>query len=109
MNAVEACNLSKKYEIYAKPSHRLLEFLSMGSKRYHSDFWALKDVNFAIEKGGAVGIIGPNGSGKSTLLKLINGITIPSKGELKQTAVSPHSLNWGWGSIQSFLGGLMFI
>ena len=34
-------------------------------------FWALKDVNFGIYQGEAVGIIGENGSGKSTTLKLI--------------------------------------
>ncbi len=104
MNAVEAKNLSKKYEIYAKPSHRLLEFLSMGAKSYHSDFWALKDVNFAIEKGGAVGVIGPNGSGKSTLLKLINGITSPSEGEIKTHGRIASLIELGMGFHPEFSG-----
>src|SRR3954447_7150512 len=36
------------------------------------EFWALRDVNFSIYAGEAVGIIGENGSGKSTTLKLIS-------------------------------------
>lgn len=45
-------------------------------------FWALKDVNFSVNKGETIGIIGPNGSGKSTILKLISGFMIPEKGKI---------------------------
>lgn len=48
-----------------------------------TDFWALKDVNFSIQKGEAIGIIGKNGSGKSTILKLIAGVIVPTKGEVE--------------------------
>lgn len=47
------------------------------------EYWALKDINFNIEKGEVVGIIGPNGAGKSTLLKIISQITPPTEGEIK--------------------------
>lgn len=45
--------------------------------------WSLKDINFEIEKGDAVGIIGRNGAGKSTLLKLLSRVTAPTTGNIK--------------------------
>lgn len=45
--------------------------------------WSLKDVNFEIEQGQAVGIIGRNGAGKSTLLKLLSRVTAPTTGAIR--------------------------
>ncbi len=52
-------------------------------RRGKRDFWALKDVSFAVERGEALGIIGHNGAGKSTILKLLSGITTPTAGEIE--------------------------
>jgi lipopolysaccharide transport system ATP-binding protein len=63
-------------------------FLKIGerndrSKRGVSDIvYSLKDINFSVEKGTAVGIIGRNGAGKSTLLKILSRVTTPSKGRI---------------------------
>jgi lipopolysaccharide transport system ATP-binding protein len=45
--------------------------------------WALKDINFELEKGQALGIVGSNGSGKSTLLKILSRVTAPTTGIVK--------------------------
>jgi lipopolysaccharide transport system ATP-binding protein len=45
--------------------------------------WSLKDLNFEINQGDAVGIIGKNGAGKSTLLKLLSRVTSPTTGSIK--------------------------
>jgi len=47
------------------------------------EFWALDNVSFEVQRGECLGLIGANGAGKSTLLKLLNGITLPDKGEIK--------------------------
>src|SRR6185503_13697945 len=44
--------------------------------------WSLKDINFEIEEGEAVGIIGKNGAGKSTLLKILSRVTSPTSGKI---------------------------
>jgi homopolymeric O-antigen transport system ATP-binding protein len=46
------------------------------------DFWAVRDVSFAVERGEALGIIGHNGAGKSTILKLLSNITTPTCGQI---------------------------
>ena len=63
-----------------------------------SDYvWALKDINFQIEQGQAVGIIGRNGAGKSTLLKLLSRVTKPTTGSIKYKGRIASLLEVGTG------------
>ncbi|CFX26602.1 putative Teichoic-acid-transporting ATPase [Candidatus Filomicrobium marinum] len=44
--------------------------------------WALRDINFEVQRGEAIGVLGNNGSGKSSLLRAIAGIISPDEGEI---------------------------
>ncbi|KQP69198.1 ABC transporter ATP-binding protein [Microbacterium sp. Leaf288] len=48
-----------------------------------TDFHALDGVSFAIEQGDSVALLGFNGSGKSTMLKLISGVLLPDRGQVR--------------------------
>jgi lipopolysaccharide transport system ATP-binding protein len=63
-----------------------------------SEFQAIRDVSFTVERGETVGIIGRNGSGKSTLLRIIAGIFRPDGGKIIQHCekVSLLSLSLGF-------------
>lgn len=61
------------------------------------EFWALKDVNFEINKGDRVGIIGRNGAGKSTLLKVLSRITEPTSGRIQISGRVASLLEVGTG------------
>lgn len=46
------------------------------------EFWALREISFAVSRGECIGLHGPNGSGKSTILKLISQVTYPTRGKI---------------------------
>ncbi|MBF2014288.1 MAG: ABC transporter ATP-binding protein [Rivularia sp. T60_A2020_040] len=48
-----------------------------------NEFWALKDVNFQLHRGEALGLVGSNGAGKSTILRIISGLIKPDTGTVK--------------------------
>lgn len=58
------------------------------SKRYEHHT-ALDNINVTVDQGRIVGLLGPNGSGKTTLLKLINGLLVPTSGEVRINGRSP--------------------
>src|SRR5207344_829639 len=96
-------NVSKLYRLYRRPSDRLRELLP-GSKPHHSDFWALKDINFEVEKGEVLSLIGPNGCGKSTLLQVVSGILQPTAGRVVTRGRLAALLELGAGFNPEFTG-----
>ena len=68
------------------------------------EFWALRDVNFAVRKGENLGIIGENGSGKSTTLKLISGVLIPTEGKIAVDGKISALLELGAGFHPDLIG-----
>ncbi|WP_410220012.1 ABC transporter ATP-binding protein [Pedobacter sp.] len=101
--AIKAENISKAYQLgeigtgtisrdlerwYARARGKEDPFLRIGetndrTTKGKSDIvWSLKDINFEIEQGDAVGVIGRNGAGKSTLLKVLSRVTSPTTGRI---------------------------
>ena len=81
MDVVTVERVFKNYKIYSKPSDRIKE-LFRRQKNFHTDFWALSDVTFAVKRGTTFGVIGENGSGKSTLLQIIAGTLQATSGQV---------------------------
>ena len=78
--AVQFSNVSKSYSIYAAPRDRLKELATFQTRRFHTEFWALRDVTFDVRRGETFCVIGENGSGKSTVLQICAGILAPTSG-----------------------------
>lgn len=102
--AISVNGISKFFEIYEKPSHRLLQMLFHGRRQYYRPFWALSDISFEVGKGECVGIIGRNGAGKSTLLQIITGTLTPSSGSVNVKGRVAALLELGSGFNPEFTG-----
>lgn len=85
MSIIRAENVSIRYITGDFKDIGLKEYvLRRIQGKYHvQEFWADKNVSFALEKGDMLGIIGSNGAGKSTLLKAVSGIMIPTEGHME--------------------------
>lgn len=90
-DAIRVDDLGKRYRIGGMPSgyRTLRDALASGLRRLSrrepppstDTIWALRHINFNVERGQVLGIVGRNGAGKSTLLKLLSRVTDPTEGK----------------------------
>jgi len=97
-------NVSKCFEMYEKPVHRLYQTLCAGKRKFYKEFWALKDISFDLHRGECIGIIGRNGAGKSTLLQIITGTLAPTSGSVSVKGRIAALLELGSGFNPEFTG-----
>ena len=81
--AIDVDSLSKRFRLYSEKRNSIKERVVRRSGSRYSDFWAVRDVSFQVERGTTFGLIGHNGSGKSTLLKMLAGIYRPTSGSIE--------------------------
>lgn len=104
MGKITVQNLGKAYKKYANKYMRLAEAVLPISRSLHSTHWVLRDINFIVEPGQAVGIIGINGAGKSTLLKMLVGTIKPTTGSVHVSGRVAALLELGMGFHPDFTG-----
>lgn len=99
MVVIKANNVSIRYIIGDFKEIGIKEYMMRRlTHHYHvQEFWAVDDVDFALEQGEMLGIIGTNGAGKSTFLKAVSGIMTPTKGEIHVTGNVAALLELGSG------------
>ena len=100
---IQVSGITKCYETYQKPIHRLWQSFST-KKQFYQEFWALNGVDLTVYKGETVGIVGKNGSGKSTLLQIITGILKPTAGTCETHGRISALLELGAGFNPEFTG-----
>lgn len=110
--AIVVADVSKCYQLYERPEHRLKQALmprvqrlfGRAPGRYFRESWALREVGFSIARGETVGIIGRNGSGKSTLLQIVCGTLTPTHGRVERSGRIGALLELGSGFNPEFTG-----
>ena len=81
--AIEARDLGVRFRRGRRGGRSVKDLFGGRSRRIRpGEFWALREVSFAVRPGEAIGVVGRNGQGKSTLLKLVAGVLLPDVGEV---------------------------
>lgn len=102
--AIALMGVSKFYKLYKASKDRLKEALHPFGKKYHDDYYAIRDLSLEVKQGEILGIVGRNGCGKSTLLKLISRVLQPNAGEIHVNGKITALLELGAGFNPEFTG-----
>jgi len=101
--AITVSGVTKEFDIFSKPIHRLFHLL-VNKKKSGSRFVALSDINFNVAAGESLAIIGRNGAGKSTLLQIVCGTLQPTQGKVNMQGRVAALLELGAGFSAEFTG-----
>ena len=105
-NAIEVNDVSMKFNLSREKVDSLKDYIfkAIKGELQYNEFWALRDINFSVDKGDRVGILGLNGAGKSTLLKVISGVFKPTTGSVKKHGKMVPLLELGAGFEPQYTG-----
>lgn len=95
--AIVVERLGKAYRHYPSQWARLADWMIPGGHGRATEHWVLRDINFTVYAGEALGIIGMNGAGKSSLLKIIAGTSAPTCGMVRMHGTVAAILELGMG------------
>lgn len=101
---IDVAGVTKSFQIYERPQHRLWQALLRGRRQFYRDFLALDGISLRVRKGEIVGIVGKNGSGKSTLLQIVCGTLTPTHGVVSTRGRVAAILELGSGFNPEFTG-----
>jgi ABC-2 type transport system ATP-binding protein len=83
---ITATNLGIQFKRNRRHRRSFKDLFAESARRSRPDeFWALRDINFSVAAGEAIGVVGRNGQGKSTLLKLVADVMLPDEGSVEVT------------------------
>ncbi len=51
--------------------------------KFYGDYAALRDITLSVESGCCLALLGRNGAGKTTMLRILAGLSVPAKGQVK--------------------------
>jgi ATP-binding cassette subfamily B protein len=71
-----------------------LRFENVTFRHNSSDYNAIENIDFTIERGSTIAFVGPSGSGKTTLMKLLVGLYTPKQGRILYNEVDSEQIDY---------------